>query len=52
MPDNENYKEVYFDKYCKICKHEKLKEEESPCDICLEEPTNLESHKPVKWEEK
>lgn len=47
-----DYKEVYFDKYCKTCKHKDLKEEEFPCDICLEEPTNLNSHKPVKWEEK
>ena len=43
--------EVYFDKYCKTCKHELLKENESPCDFCLEEPVNLGSHKPVKWEE-
>lgn len=47
-----DYKEVYFDKYCKTCKHESKKEDERPCDICLEEPVNLESHKPVEWEEK
>lgn len=48
--DNQDYKEVYFDKYCTTCKHKSKKEAESPCDICLEAPINLESHKPVKWE--
>lgn len=46
------YKEVYFDQYCKACKHEKLPETDDPCDECLNEPVNLYSHKPVKWEEK
>lgn len=46
------YKEVYFDKYCKTCEHSKVKEDEDPCYDCLAEPTNLNSHKPVKWEEK
>lgn len=48
----ENYKEVYFDSYCKTCRHEDLKEEESPCDECLAEPARIGSHKPIKWEEK
>lgn len=51
MPDNE-YKEVYFSKYCKTCKHKELKNNEEPCNSCLDEPINLFSHKPVKWEEK
>lgn len=46
------YKEVYFDQYCKKCGHEKLKEDESPCDECLSEPVNVDSHKPVKFVEK
>lgn len=46
------YKEVYFDQYCKNCKYEDLKESDDPCDECLNEPVNLYSHKPVKWEEK
>ena len=49
--DND-YKEVYFDKYCKTCKHSKKKDNEEPCDECLESPTNLNSHRPVCWEEK
>lgn len=43
---------VYFDKYCKSCKHEKLAETESPCAECLEHPVNLNSHKPVHYETK
>ena len=48
----ESYKEVYFDQYCKNCKHEKLKEIDDPCDECLNNPVNLYSHKPVMYEEK
>lgn len=50
--DYQDYKEVYFDKYCKSCKHKKCEENEEPCDECLSEPTNLYTHKPVKYEEK
>lgn len=46
------YKEVYFDQYCKTCEHKDLPESEDPCFDCLEEPTNLESHKPVYYKEK
>ena len=48
----DNYKEVYFDQYCKTCKHENLPETDDPCDECLKETVNVYSHKPVKWEEK
>lgn len=47
-----SYKEVYFDQYCKTCKHEKLDETDDPCDDCLNEPMNVNSHKPTMWEEK
>lgn len=46
------YKEVYFDQYCSSCKHCDVDEAETPCAECLEEPVNLYSHKPVKWEGK
>lgn len=49
---DENYQEVYFDKYCKTCKNKDIKEYEDPCNECLSEPTNIGSHKPVNWEEK
>lgn len=49
---DEHYKEVYFDQYCKTCKYWELEDTEEPCNECLGEPTNLYSHKPVKWKEK
>lgn len=49
--DEEIYKEVYFDQYCKTCKHKDVKDVDDPCDECLSNPINLYSHKPVKWEE-
>lgn len=47
----EIYKEADFYKYCKTCKYKDLKEDESPCDDCLEEPVIAYSHKPAYWEE-
>ena len=49
--DDEQYKEVYFHEYCKTCKHKEVKDQDEPCNTCLEDPINLYSHKPVKWEE-
>lgn len=43
---------VQFDKYCKKCKHYEKDENEEPCDECLSHPTNVWSHKPMKFEEK
>lgn len=44
--------EVYFHEYCKTCKHENVSEADEPCEECLENATNTESHKPVRWEAK
>lgn len=51
LMDNQ-YKEVYFDQYCNKCKNKKVDVNESPCSECLDDPVNLYSHKPVKFEEK
>lgn len=45
-------KEVYFDLYCKLCKHELLSEDDDPCYDCLHNPSNIDSHKPVYFEKK
>ena len=45
-------KEVYFNKYCNTCVNKDTKEIEDPCYDCLNEPGNVDSHKPVHWEEK
>lgn len=44
-------KEVYFDKYCKTCAHRDLPESEDPCHECLQNPSNVNSHKPVNHKE-
>lgn len=44
-------KEVYFDEYCKTCKHSKTEEFKDPCNDCLENPYNINSHKPVNYDE-
>lgn len=50
--DQQAYKEVNFHEYCKKCRHEKVKETETPCDECMTEFLNLNSHRPVKYAEK
>lgn len=50
MTTDLDYKEVRFDIYCAACKHALLDDTEEPCAACLDETTNLYSHRPVKWE--
>lgn len=40
---------VWFGKYCHECKYESKKENEKPCDECLEFPANEDSHRPVEF---
>jgi len=47
-----HYKEVYYNQYCKTCKHEKESDADDPCDECLDTPVNVDSHKPINFEEK
>lgn len=42
---------VEFDKWCSTCKHSSKEEHEDPCHECLDEGFNMDSHKPVNWEE-
>ena len=52
MNSESREKIVDFDKYCPTCKHKEVKDKEGeePCEECLSSPTNLDSHKPVKYE--
>lgn len=45
-------KEVYFHEYCKTCEHFTKMEEQEPCNTCVSEPVNIDSHKPVRWKER
>lgn len=42
---------VYYNQYCKSCKFKNLPEADDPCDECLNNPVNEDSHMPVKWVE-
>lgn len=44
-------KEVFFDIYCKTCKYYELQPYLNPCNQCLAEPYNEDSHKPVEYKE-
>lgn len=52
MENEGKLKEVYFSEWCSKCKHFEKKEEEEPCDECLEHPGREYSHKPEKFEAK
>lgn len=45
-------KEVRFDLYCSKCLNETLSEHEDPCDECLAQGWNDESHKPIRFKPK
>jgi len=51
MEESRN-KIVEFAYYCKLCKYQETESVDEPCNECLSYPTNIDSHKPVKWEEK
>lgn len=51
MDDDKIYKEVYYHKYCDSCKFKDVKDIDEPCNECLDNPINVQSHKPIKWEE-
>ena len=40
-------KEARYDIYCDSCEHKNLPGFEDPCNDCLNEPSNEDSHKPV-----
>lgn len=40
----EDYREVHFWEYCSSCKHETLEENEYPCFICLNEPSQRKNN--------
>lgn len=44
-------KEVYFSDYCKMCIHCNKDDAEDPCNECLTQGWNENSHKPIKFKE-
>jgi hypothetical protein len=51
MAEENNTKEVYFSEWCNKCKHAKDEEWKDPCNTCLAEPYNYDTHRPTKYEE-
>lgn len=51
VPNDE--KEVDFETYCAKCiyKDDDPVNESSPCDECLDSPTNMHSRKPINFKE-
>ena len=45
-------KEVNFRLYCPKCKYYNDKAEDEPCNSCLAQGYNIDSHKPVEYKEK
>lgn len=43
---------VDFEQYCETCKYKDLEDYKDPCNECLNNPVNTNSHKPVNYKEK
>lgn len=48
---DEHMKIVNYCVYCNKCKHSELPGTEEPCEECLTSPVNVNSKKPIKYEE-
>lgn len=48
------WREVKFCDFCHTCKHEKVDDTkwEEPCNECLENPVQMHTNRPLKWEAK
>ena len=41
---------VEYEKWCPLCKYEKVSEYVMPCFACLDEPINTNTTKPIRFE--
>ena len=48
---SEHKKETDFYQYCTQCKWRSNSEDEDPCCLCMDFPYNIDSHKPVMFEQ-
>lgn len=44
-----NLKEVWYHIYCDTCKNRDCNEHVPPCNNCLENPSNEDTHKPIHY---
>lgn len=49
---DDGLKIVDFSEYCKTCVNKDKKEDKEPCCDCLGEAVNVNSHKPVRYEQR
>lgn len=42
---------VFYDEYCSKCKYYNASEASDVCNECLNNPVNVDSHKPINYEE-
>lgn len=47
----ENHEHIVNFAYCKFCEHKNNPEKDEPCADCLENPVNVESHRPVHFKD-
>ena len=47
-----NTREVRFDEWCPKCKNADTPETDDPCNGCLQQGWNIDSHQPVNFREK
>ena len=47
----EHTKEVYFNQWCPKCSHYNKSETKDPCNECLTQGWNIDSHKPINFKE-
>lgn len=52
MSDEQKQKMVFYDEYCPKCKNWKTDEVKDPCNECMDQPFNYDSHKPINFQEK
>ena len=52
MTEHSQEREVYYHLWCPKCEHWNLKGDDDPCDECLNQPYNIDSHKPINYKEK
>jgi hypothetical protein len=51
MEEPNNKKEVIFHEYCPKCQYWARGEHEDPCEDCIAQPWNENSHKPIGFKE-
>lgn len=50
--DGGKTKEVYFNEWCSKCENKDVDQGDEPCNDCLNNPSNVYSHKPVDFKAK